>query len=133
MRLSTYWIHNSNPVPRVADDCRPLRLFGFIAGFQSTSSVWRTTKIYTALETFVYISIHVLRVEDDWVYVLLALAGGDFNPRPPCGGRRSNMRLSTYWIHISIHVLRVEDDLNLRHFSLTGTISIHVLRVEDDL
>ena len=34
------------------------------------------------------ISIHVLRVEDDHAATCLAFLATDFNPRPPCGGRR---------------------------------------------
>ena len=34
------------------------------------------------------ISIHVPRVEDDALTANLKKAGRNFNPRPPCGGRR---------------------------------------------
>ena len=122
--------------------------------FQSTSSVWRTTIGCREVSGTSKISIHVLRVEDDWI---LSRCKGDlsyFNPRPPCGGRR----LSAYFhqrqsyfnprppcggrllvesitadpCSISIHVLRVEDDPAdiTTHHSIF--ISIHVLRVEDD-
>ena len=124
--------------------------------FQSTSSVWRTTlyllKSCKPVYDFnprppcggrpgvsplfiggVYISIHVLRVEDDTPWSLLRLLS-----------------------NISIHVLRVEDDYHQprthhqhnRTFQSTSSvwrttsrnqrckvffyISIHVLRVEDD-
>ena len=55
--------------------------------FQSTSSVWRTTKFARAVLHAKWISIHVLRVEDDDDKML------DFEN-----------------LEISIHVLRVEDD-----------------------
>ena len=55
--------------------------------FQSTSSVWRTTAPDMTGAKPAYISIHVLRVEDDLCRALCAAAG-----------------------LISIHVLRVEDD-----------------------
>ena len=80
-----------------------------ICRFQSTSSVWRTTKTQKVIHARVAISIHVLRVEDDpkmteraaqviiSIHVLRVeddkrqLSGwapsGNFNPRPPCGGR----------------------------------------------
>ena len=78
------------------------------------------------------ISIHVLRVEDDPAVSLAQRRHSDFNPRPPCGGRRlhcdllrrharfqstSSVWRTTQWfgrsflnIEISIHVLRVEAD-----------------------
>ncbi len=55
--------------------------------FQSTSSVWRTTKMETAVSELIAISIHVLRVEDD---------------------KDGSMKI--VGVRISIHVLRVEDD-----------------------
>ena len=36
---------------------------------------------------FLLISIHVLRVEDDFLICLILDKTDDFNPRPPCGGR----------------------------------------------
>ena len=56
-----------------------------------------------------YISIHVLRVEDDKDWLSIGEA----------------------W-HISIHVLRVEDDYSHFQQPASKNISIHVLRVEDD-
>ena len=57
--------------------------------FQSTSSVWRTTTLTIASDTGPQaISIHVLRVEDDRRPVRNGHYPRDFNPRPPCGGRR---------------------------------------------
>ena len=43
-------------------------------GFQSTSSVWRTTDIEAAEQTASEISIHVLRVEDDVFCVTCVIA-----------------------------------------------------------
>ena len=58
----------------------------------------------------VWISIHVLRVEDD-----------------------VNSYFAKQRFSISIHVLRVEDDRVFRSAGSGGhNISIHVLRVEDD-
>ena len=59
----------------------------------------------------IIISIHVLRVEDDWARTLTTAQSIYFNPRPPCGGRLDNMRKKLRDAGISIHVLRVEDDL----------------------
>ena len=92
------------------------------AKFQSTSSVWRTTPHTKSHTLFVFISIHVLRVEDDApetssVSVLL-----HFNPRPPCGGRLRPHFLESCHTNISIHVLRVEDDAA---FSASVSFPLH--------
>ena len=78
--------------------------------FQSTSSVWRTTNLRKPDSFFLVISIHVLRVEDDNNYSQYTIDKGDFNPRPPCGGRLSLRTTLPAHDIISIHVLRVEDD-----------------------
>ena len=79
--------------------------------FQSTSSVWRTTK----------------------VQIQQRKRPKNFNPRPPCGGRRAARRTRGPRHGISIHVLRVEDDLSASPaVEAEAKISIHVLRVEDD-
>ena len=56
------------------------------------------------------ISIHVLRVEDDLSTSERRSIAADFNPRPPCGGRRKRAAHRAMEEIISIHVLRVEDD-----------------------
>ena len=66
---------------------RPGRVPPNLAGFQSTSSVWRTTTGKDGETRKANISIHVLRVEDDQVHARKVHRQG-----------------------ISIHVLRVEDD-----------------------
>ena len=121
--------------PRPPCGGRP-KLAGWIGsgrGFQSTSSVWRTTRHPACIHCFDIISIHVLRVEDD--VVISALPPGwnlfqstssvwrttasnnsnfyhqpHFNPRPPCGGRLIWVTRPLQTLQISIHVLRVEDD-----------------------
>ena len=119
-------------VLRVEDDIFDTKVNGKTVPFQSTSSVWRTTRGRR-------ISITGFR---------------DFNPRPPCGGRPSYVILfhplpafqstSSVWRTtplteadarkwaISIHVLRVEDDETGHAVAMSIPISIHVLRVEDD-
>ena len=79
-----------------------------------------------------FISIHVLRVEDDVGLKRFGLPTPNFNPRPPCGGRPSWTDYLYGQIAISIHVLRVEDDSVRALMGNAKTISIHVLRVEDD-
>ena len=124
---------NFNPRPPCGG--RPLFRGGLPKnkGFQSTSSVWRTTPERLKCVAKRLISIHVLRVEDDtarkgmtehkqafqstssvwrttWTHCPKSRRLINFNPRPPCGGRP---RECNRWLHrpgISIHVLRVEDD-----------------------
>ena len=56
------------------------------------------------------ISIHVPRVEDDIRGCKPHCQRRDFNPRPPCGGRRELFVDARDLQQISIHVPRVEDD-----------------------
>ena len=68
----------------------------------------------TAPRAAAEISIHSLRVEGDAISVgRFSGCGRDFNPLPPCGGRRSILSTSPSWITISIHSLRVEGDRSL--------------------
>ena len=137
----------------------------------------RTTPDDFGRNRWANISIHVLRVGDDFHFSAARVHpfpfqstssvrsttaparpgwpnGTNFNPRPPCGGRRevdgayvsallfqstsSVWRTTTYSLYygyglkISIHVLRVEDDDTDTNTDLVVWISIHVLRVEDD-
>ena len=62
---------------------------GCVLVFQSTSSVWRTTDKVAERYTNAHISIHVLRVEDDRSKIINTQEEMHFNPRPPCGGRRT--------------------------------------------
>ena len=91
-------------IPQIKQKCNSL--------FQSTSPVWRTTdtKVYYGFAEAISIhvprveddyrtasfynykkniSIHVPRVEDDYVLVKVCRNFPYFNPRPPCGGRRT--------------------------------------------
>ena len=78
------------------------------------------------------ISIHVPRVEDDWICVITKVVRHNFNPRPPCGGRQLPIMKKLTTPAISIHVPRVEDDAVAPLAPLAVEISIHVPRVEDD-
>ena len=59
------------------------------AEFQSTPSVWRATPDLNPQRGAHLISIHALRVEGDPPRAPPPSAAPYFNPRPPCGGRRS--------------------------------------------
>ena len=124
-------------------------------GFQSTPSVWRETKnaeitnkdgeisihslrvegdtinLYCSALTDA-ISIHSLRVEGDWAESPDLTSMSDFNPLPPCGGRRLPFSGSSLAKSISIHSLRVEETFALDFISVPHSISIHSLRVEGD-
>ena len=102
--------HISIHVPRVEDDEAVTSPAEDDGEFQSTSPVWRTTRILRRDGYLCVISIHVPRVEDDsWICESI-VAAVDFNPRPPCGGRPELLPQTEEKILISIHVPRVEDD-----------------------
>ena len=78
--------------------------------FQSTSSVWRTTRAADGKGGACSISIHVLRVEDDlcesqhlFFYFLFQSTSSVWRTTRGAGK-------NGYLAYISIHVLRVEDD-----------------------
>ena len=86
-------IINFNPRPPCGGRLLVRFLLRGSHGFQSTSPVWRTTLNSAAVDKKAEISIHVPRVEDDRTTSLLTGSGTNFNPRPPCGGRRSGIAL----------------------------------------
>ena len=57
--------------------------------FQSTPSVWRETRCEILSVDTSGISIHSLRVEGDPTHNCSLSHTLDFNPLPPCGGRRT--------------------------------------------
>ena len=119
-------------VLRVEDDQDTARGWGGQCIFQSTSSVWRTTLAKIPRLASRPISIHVLRVEDDNRCIPWATLCSDFNPRPPCGGRRgaSKRPVLTPQFQSTSSVWRTTAS-NVWCFA-DCVISIHVLRVEDD-
>ena len=78
-----------NPLPPCGG--RPAAGAQYRAGspFQSTPSVWRETSTYPPKSPALTISIHSLRVEGDQVRDIHTAAHHNFNPLPPCGGRRA--------------------------------------------
>ena len=100
--------------------------------FLSTSSARRTTKCKNPSCKREFISIHVLREEDDTRRWSARPHQNYFYPRPPRGGRRVHRHLDRALVVISIHVLREEDDEIADALGVTVDISIHVLREEDD-
>ena len=122
--------------------------------FQSTPSAWRETLIdSTALPADV-ISIHSLRMEGDPPPLISSVSDTHFNPLPPHGGRRPELRckrphrnfnplpphggrlvkrlVSDLMQEISIHSLRMEGDDHGVTSARINPISIHSLRMEGD-
>ena len=116
--------------------------------------MWRTTKIHGLQSEIDFISIHVPRVEDDYIYVQKSilklisihvprveddekyaeerLAELNFNPRPPCGGRLV-AELADCMKAKFQSTSPVWRTTNQRRGVVGVTcISIHVPRVEDD-
>ena len=121
-------------VPRVEDDllCAVVHILPLL--FQSTSPVWRTTGWGRRSGQVCCISIHVPRVEDDRKSRKRYSKRSNFNPRPPCGGRRFQqakiMRFSSYFNPRPPCGGRPNHALNSGQSTF---ISIHVPRVEDDV
>ena len=79
------------------------------------------------------ISIHALRVEGDKHDNVTCLRLNHFYPRPPGGGRQSDLwDEEVIGYYISIHALRVEGDNQVTFNKPIERISIHALRVEGD-
>ncbi len=122
--------------------------------FQSTPSVWRETFTKRANCFVAVISIHSLRVEGDsskscilqlkFISIHSLRVEGDiwqrscyhrdknFNPLPPCGGRREikKARTSSFWFQSTPSVWR--ETPTIRCLCKEAVISIHSLRVEGD-
>ena len=92
-------VNNFNPRPPCGGRLEPSAQACPVCPFQSTSSVWRTTPVFSGNAIRIDISIHVLRVEDDW-----------------------EPQTFDFSFVISIHVLRVEDDSKNREKSLFAFI-----------
>ena len=127
-----------NPLPPCGGRLVPKDVIEDVYKFQSTPSVWRETRNAKAAIAKAEISIHSLRVEGDGCDDDEEDADNDFNPLPPCGGRRRRLQglLSLQYFNplppcggrrhkvmifdgnqdkISIHSLRVEGDGILRN------------------
>ena len=73
-------------------------------------------------------------MEGDATFSPRGLTSGDFNPRPPWGGRLTRSDSHLHKQYISIHALRGEGDPHpLRPSKCARKISIHALRGEGDI
>ena len=98
---------------RVEGDAMIRDVVNRVFTFQSTPSVWRETNVVRVKLHSTAISIHSLRVEGDTWFYGNEVSDYDFNPLPPCGGRRVEDSAADSCIYISIHSLRVEGDARL--------------------
>ena len=150
------WVYvNFNPRPPCGG--RPIIVFAslIVIQFQSTSSVWRTTRVQLIFDGKPAISIHVLRVEDDATRYDGHCRDLVFQSTSSVWRTTIQRIQSGRNAVISIHVLRVEDDplanscrswcavfqstssvwrttIDEIQIEFNSLISIHVLRVEDD-
>ena len=79
---------NFNPRPPCGGRLAGLSFFRWLRKFQSTAPVWGPTERLPEIYAINGISIHGPRVGADPPDWLLGSGDADFNPRPPCGGRR---------------------------------------------
>ena len=149
------WADISIHVLRVEDDLAAGSVVAHRVGFQSTSSVWRTTLFFFGLRLFFcnfnprppcggrhwitqtfFFSFQFQSTSSVWRTTLklfpASMSCADFNPRPPCGGRPS-------WQLVAPRKQRFQSTSSVWRTTLVlflaapqVLISIHVLRVEDD-
>ena len=81
--------------------------------FQSTRPVWGATRSCRAARAVGAISIHAPRVGRDVGWSYTDASNYNFNPRAPCGARRSPSRCDPRGRQISIHAPRVGRDVLL--------------------
>ena len=78
------------------------------------------------------ISIHALRVEGDFAFLLRILSTSEFLSTPSGWRATRPEDAAVNFFVISIHALRVEGDIIQFDVCRVHTISIHALRVEGD-
>ena len=105
-----------------------------ISAFQPTSSAWRTTcKNCTNLIIDGDFNPRPPHGGRRYLAFLYFEVPKYFNPRPPHGGRRNVIYQGIVTSVISTHVLRMEDDIPSGELIIKiDMISTHVLRMEDD-
>ena len=114
-----------------SDDIEPAPTH-FDEVFQSTLSVWRATQHLHGSRARQGISIHALRVESDRLTAPAAGVALYFNPRSPCGERRTtpSYGATAHRFQSTLSVWRATKRTRRRNGVLA--ISIHALRVESD-
>ena len=99
----------STPPVWGATDIRPKGCYTILI-FQSTPPVWGATRFGFDSFPSTNISIHAPRVGGDIELSSGGVCTFDFNPRPPCGGRRIVYNGKCQGDRISIHAPRVGGD-----------------------
>ena len=127
-------IHNLTHHLLAEDDRFRITYPSSYSKFQSTSSLRRTTCLDDVLQMAIKLFQSTSSLRRTTARRDSPLGGlGDFNPRPPCGGRL-NLRglVSAVEEFQSTSSLR-RTTRSLLPFSASSIISIHVLLAEDDI
>ena len=118
--------------PRVGCDMQSAKPYGFFSEFQSTHPVWGATQSIGRHPGHRVISIHAPRVGCDQHRPVRKYHSSNFNPRTPCGVRRSNPSTASYAVLFqSTHPVWGATAL-LETVTLATPISIHAPRVGCD-
>ena len=80
--------------------------------FQSTPSAWRETYPYCCTGALVYISIHSLRMEGDFLYLFYERSVNSFQSTPSAWRETLCYQFALVSFAISIHSLRMEGDFS---------------------
>ena len=129
----TYWVFISIHVPRVEDDW--IYFYSNDPKLVISIHVPRVEDDVAAVSNIVvkgFISIHVPRVEDDAHYLATQMRYSDFNPRPPCGGRHTEIAQKAVGVKFQSTSPVWRTTSRTTHPPPAARISIHVPRVEDD-
>ena len=113
---------------RRLSDAQLARLYKFL----STPSARRATVQLVLDFTILWISIHALREEGDYIERGSALSGWRFLSTPSARRATKAARLTSRATRISIHALREEGDAGSGDQGIGLGISIHALREEGD-
>ena len=100
--------------------------------FQSTPSARRATEAQHQHRNDDSISIHALREEGDSGQIVVDALNGNFNPRPPRGGRPPGLLVGAHPVRFQSTPSARRATWILMLFFTMGTISIHALREEGD-
>ena len=106
--------------PRVGGDSWCVAVGGIIGIFQSTPPVWGAT--YVILDIWYHVNYFNPRPPCGGRRSIVRTFSSPsyFNPRPPCGGRRGGHQEQNDALDISIHAPRVGGDSSRRHRRSAG-------------
>ena len=124
--------HRFNPRLPCGRRLYRLRIAGHRRAFQSTPPVWEATRHSPDQQGQDGVSIHASRVGGDQRGRHQPLYHPCFNPRLPCGRRRSPIRSTVAWWTFQSTPPVWEATTMLRMKSRTADVSIHASRVGGD-